>query len=103
MHKKHISPNKTNITQKNRQIKPFCFGFHLNEADKNHTNCGDYLVFCLHSNLTVKKLQLKAIVFIFFLISRHNSPQIATALRMRLVRLLKRPPMRYFSLNAEYS
>ena len=46
--------------------------------------------FGLHSNLDVKKLQPKAIVYL--LILGQNSQQAATALRIHQVRLLKRRP-----------
>ena len=57
------------------------------------------LLFGLHLNLAVKKLQQKAIVFVFLLISGQNSLQVATAFRMRQVRLLKCPSMRYFTFQ----
>ena len=42
-----------------------------------------------------KTIATKATVFVVLILGQ-NSHQVATALRMRLVRLLKRPPMRCF-------
>ena len=90
---KQISHNKTT---NNKIVKQNLFALVFISIKRiKIAQAGVNILFCffgLYSNLAVKKSQQKAIVFVFLLISGQNLHQVATALRMHLVRLLKRTP-----------